>query len=137
MTGDLYLDLAISLAGVGLVVLISYVLGAWRTVKVTESAAADRLAFDEPDFAPGVWMTGVDGAAAAARAKAGGEIALVFPLGDRLVSRRLSAPAVKCAVQADAVVIDLREPSKRAIRLVAASSQQAGEWARALGCIGR
>ncbi|MCA8889228.1 MAG: hypothetical protein KDA46_10390 [Parvularculaceae bacterium] len=137
MTGNLYLDLAISLVGVGLVVLISYFLGAWRSVKVTEAAAADRLAFDEPDFAPERWMIGVDGAVAAALAKAGGEIALVFSLGDRLVSRRLPALAVKCSARDGTLVFELGEPSKRAIRLVAASSQQAGEWARALGCIGR
>lgn len=132
MTGDLVLDLLISLAAIALMVGISWLMGAWRTIRVDEASAAERLAFDEPDFAPVRWMVGADGKAAAALSESG-EAAFVFAVGDSLATRRPAPGAYRVSRDGEAVVAAIADPSKPAIRLRAASAGQAAEWAGGLG----
>jgi hypothetical protein len=128
VTGNLALDLLISAAGVGLIVAVSAALGGLRSITLDEAAARARLALDEPDFRPTEIFIGADGKAAAAIG-ADGEAALLFALGDGLATRRLAIGAFAVAASGPAVDILLRDPSKRRLRLVAASAEAAAAWA--------
>lgn len=132
MTGDLSLDLLISVAAIALMVGISWVMGAWRNVRVDEASAAERLAFDEPDFVPVRWMVGADGKAAAALSE-NGEAAFVFAVGDSLATRRFGPGACRIGREGEAVVARLADPSKPALRLRAPNAEIAAEWAGGLG----
>jgi hypothetical protein len=133
MTGDLAIDLAISLAGIALMVGVSFLIGAWRSAPVSEAAARERLAFDEPDFAPARFMVSRDGKAAAAISGAGDEAAFVFSVGDGLATRRLRCGAFKVRREGGEVVAELADPSKPKLRLIAGNSEEAADWAGGLG----
>jgi hypothetical protein len=128
VTGDPALDLALSLFGVLALVGAAYLLGATRTAAVTLEAAAERLAFDEPDFAVGDWLIDGAGRAAAAMSRDGREIALVFALGDGLATRRLSRGRVVAERAGSDIVIRLGEPSLGKLRLAAPDVATADEW---------
>ncbi len=129
MTGNLLIDSLISLAAIALMVALAWVFFRDPPGPVTEDAAAERLAFDEPDFRPVSWL--IDGQGRAAMAEgAGGDIALVSRLGGDLVTRRFPAAAVRAAEEGGALVIRPNDPGSR--RLVIAAPG-AAEWARKLG----
>ncbi|MEZ5922463.1 MAG: hypothetical protein R3C60_14090 [Parvularculaceae bacterium] len=128
MTGNLAIDLAISLGGIILMVAVSYFLGAWRTVKIDAAAAADRLSFDEPDFKPATWRVSSDGLAAAAASVNGGETALVFVLGDGLASRRFRSGAAPVRQNGRSLVWRLGEPSLPKVTVTAESEDIAADW---------
>jgi hypothetical protein len=128
MTGNLVVDLAISLAGIVILVGVSFVFGGWRTAAVTEDAAKARLRLDEPDFVQKEWMIGVDGGCAAAVSGDRHEIALVFAVGDKLASRRFRRGAVSIEKQAGAIIFRMKEPSLRKIRLLAANEADVERW---------
>ena len=127
MTGDPVIDLLISAAGIAALVAIAFVLGARRTVRVGEENARERLAFDEPDFVPAEVLVGVDGAAAAALSAAG-ELALVFAVGDGLVTRRRMARDYETARDGASIVYRLGEPSRLRVTLTAPSEAMATDW---------
>jgi len=131
MTGNLYLDLLISFAGIGVMVGVSFLLGAWKNAPVDAASAVDRLAFDEPDFAPARWMISADKRAAAALS-AGGEAAFVFAQGDGLATRRLSHGAFKVEQEGREVIVSFGDITKPKIRLVAGGEAEAAEWAGSL-----
>lgn len=131
MTGNLYLDLAISVAAIAVMVAISWALGAWRTIPVEEAAAKERLAFDEPDFAPRRWLMSRDGKAAAALS--GDEAAFVFANGDSLATRRYPLGAFKVSAEGEAIIAAIPDPSRPKIRLTARDAAEAAEWAGGLG----
>lgn len=128
MTKSLLIELALSLAGVGLLVAVSWVLGAWRSVSVTAEGAADRLAFDEPDLVITEWLIGADGKSAAALSADGAEIALVFALGDSLATRRLGRRQAGVERQGAALRFVLGEVSRRAVTLKAQDEPTARRW---------
>jgi len=128
VTGNLAIDLVISLVGIMVLVGISYLLGAMRSVIITSDAALDRLAFDEPDFRPGFSMIGEDGKAAAIIAADDRETAVVFAVGDGVATRRFRHGAVSLEKHGAVIEFVLNEPSKRAVQLRAADSQVAEEW---------
>jgi len=130
VTGSILLDLLISLGGVLVLVGLSAALGAWRTEKVTEAGAAERLAFDEPDFAPAEWLIDADGRAAFALSATGEEAAVVFALGDGLASRRFPVGALPASADGDTVTLRLTEPSKNRVSARAGSTEAAAAWAR-------
>lgn len=132
MTGNLFLDLAISFAGVAVLVAVSYLLGGWRSAPVDEAAARDRLAFDEPDFNPGAWLFGADGKAAAALSEDGREAAFVFSVGDGLSTRRARCGEVAVEAAGRTLTARLRDPSKWALKLSAGSPEEAARWASRL-----
>lgn len=129
MTGDLYLDLAISVAGIALMVGVSWMIGAWRSRPVERAAAAERLAFDEPDFAAVDWMVSEDRRAAAAISERGDEAALVFSVGDRLATRRFALGDVRARCEDSKIIIETGDLSKPKIVLAAQDARQAAEWA--------
>lgn len=128
MTGNLILDLAVSLAGIVVIVAVTYALGAFKSATVSAAGASDRLAFDEPDFKVGAWLIGVDGKSAAAVSADGAETALVFAVGDGLATRRFRKGAVGLEKDGASVVFRLGEPSRRVIRLAAADPGAAEQW---------
>lgn len=128
MTGNVAIDLAISLAGILVLVGVSYLLGGWRTATVTAEAAIARLRLDEPDFAPGEWMVGADGRCAAAVSGDRREIALVFAVGDKFASRRFRRGAVSIEKQAAAIIFRMKEPSLRLVRLIAPDPASLEGW---------
>lgn len=128
MTGNVAVDLAISLAGILVLVGVSYVLGGWRSAAVTAEAATTRLRLDEPDFDPIEWMVGTDGRCAAAVSGDRREIALVFAIGDKLASRRFRRGAVSMEKQGPAVIFRMKEPSLRMLRLVAPAETDVEGW---------
>lgn len=128
MTGDPILDLAMSLAGVLAIVGVTFALGAFRSAAVTQAAAAERLAFDEPDFAVGEWLIGADGRAAAAISADRRETALVFAIGDALASRRFRHGAAGLEKAGGAIRLRLGEPSLRAVTLAAGDEAAAEQW---------
>ncbi len=128
MTGNTAVDLAISLGGVVVLALVSWMLGGWRTVRVDAANAAERLALDEPDFAAAGWMIGADGAAAAATSATGRETVLVFRIGDGLASRRFRHGAVGIERRGLTLVFRVNEPSRREVHLTASSDAQAEQW---------
>ncbi len=129
MTGDLYLDLLISLGGVAVLVAVSFVLGGWKSAQIDESGARERLAFDEPDFLPSLWLFGADGKGAAAVSQDGAEAAFVFTLGDGLATRRVRIGAVPIEAKQGDVIATLRDPSKWVLKLAAGSPEEAARWA--------
>lgn len=128
MPTDLFIKLGFSLAGVGLLVGLSCLLGAWRSARVTIAAAAERLSFDEPDFKPAQWLVGADEKAAAALSADGAEIGLVFVMGDDFATRRLKRSSAKVRREGSALMFLLREPSRRAVRIATADEKAAEDW---------
>lgn len=133
MTTGLLIELGLSLAGVGVLVAATYFLGAWRTARVTLEAAAERLKFDEADFEPQDWLIGADGKAAAAISRDGAELGLVFVVGEDFATRRLRRSAVRLARDGAAIIFDLKEPSRRAVRIMAPDEGAAAQWFLRLG----
>ena len=133
MTGNLYLDLVISLVGVGVLVGVSWLLGGWRSAAVDAASAADRLAFDEPDFRVREWLISADGKAAAALSEDANEAALVFRVGDGLASRRFRRGAAPVERSGAALEIVLKDPSKWRLRLIAPDEASAERWLGGLG----
>lgn len=131
MTGNLYLDLLISLAGIGVMVGVSFLLGAWKNAPVDAASAMDRLAFDEPDFNPVRWMIGADKRAAAALSP-GGEAAFIFAQGDGLATRRFKLGAFKVEQEGTAVTVSFGDVTKPKIRLAAVTEIDAADWAGSL-----
>lgn len=128
LTKSLLIEIGLSLAGVGLLVAVSWMLGAWRSVQVTAGEAADRIAFDEPDLAVREWLIGADGKSAAALSADGREVALVFALGDSLATRRLNCRGATVEQQGAALRFALGDLSRRAVILTAPDEPTARRW---------
>jgi hypothetical protein len=128
VTGNLVADLAISFAGILVLVGISYFLGGLRSKVVTADAAIERLSFDEPDFEPGFIMVGADGKSAAVVSSNSSETALVFAVGDGFATRRFRHGAISLEKHGDRIEFRLNELSRRAVLLQAPDSKSAEEW---------
>ncbi len=128
MTGNLVLDSAVSLAAIGLMVLLAWAMFRAPSNPVTEVEARERLALDEPDFRPIGWLFDRDGASVLIEG-AGGDYALVSRLGLDLVTRRFDPATMKATEESGVLTIRPGDPGSRAIRLV---SPDAAAWARKL-----
>ena len=128
MTGNVLIDLAISAAGVALLVGLSRLVFGGVRAQVDEAAAAERLAFDEPDFEPEVWFLDSGGRGAAA-VNAQGEIAVVKPLGDGLATRRGAASAFRLSCDGATLEISAPDHTFPRLSLAAPSDEAALQWA--------
>ncbi len=126
MTGNLFLDSAISLSAIGLMILAAWLAFRAPPVAVDETAARARLAFDEPDFKPAVWVMDEEGRAALAEGTAG-EFALVRRLGADLVTRRFARGEATVQAENGALTVRPADPGSRAVTLRCAD---AAHWAR-------
>lgn len=131
MTGSLVLDLAISLAGIALMVGVSWSLGAWRTLPLDDARARDRIAFDEPDFNVSRLLIGADGKAAAALSN-DGEALIVFVLGDSLATRRFKPGAFEISQDGRAIIARTGDLTMPRVELLAGDEAEAADWASAL-----
>lgn len=130
MNAELAIELAVSAGITAALVAISFFLGAWRSVKVGEASARDRLAFDEPDFEIGEMLIGADGRAAVAIDRTGREGAVVFALGDGLSTRRFRLGAVEAGATDRALRLALHDLSKWRVEVAAPDAGVAADWAR-------
>lgn len=96
-----------------------------RRAPLDKAALADRLAFDEPDFAPTHWLTGSEGAIAV---NDKGEAALIKPLGDDLATRRFNLQSLKCRSEGALIVIDAPDHTFSAMSVAAADKDEAQRW---------
>lgn len=133
MTGNLVLDLVISLAGVAVLVGVAALLGATRTMTLDRASAAERLAFDEPDFVAAEWILSADGRSAFALSADGREGAAVFVLGDSLGTRRFAVG--RHAVRADGsrLILSTGDVTMRRVAVVAPDAAESARWAGLLG----
>lgn len=130
MTGNVFIDLAISISGVILLVgIVRLIFGAPRA-PLTVSAAADRLAFDEPDFEPAAWLADERGAIAV---NADGEAALVRPLGDDLVTRRLKLADLRWRREGARLIVEGPDHAFSGLAVSAPDEEDAKAWAARLG----
>jgi hypothetical protein len=86
LTGNLYLDLAISLAGISFIVGVSWFLGAMKTARLTEEALRRRAALDEPDLVIERLLISDDGRSGVALSAE--EAFLMTVVGDGFTTRR-------------------------------------------------
>ncbi len=130
MSGDDLLQLGVA-AGVTLALIgISALLGAWRSIKIDEQSARDRITFDEPDFRIDALLIGTDGRSAVALDEARGEGVLVFALGDGLATRRFRLGAIDAVAVSTRLKVTLRDVSKWRVEIIAPGAGAAEEWAR-------
>ncbi len=127
MTGNPIIDLAVSIAGVGLLVLLARLIFGLGGRSIDRAAAAERLAFDEPDFEPTDWLVGED--AALARNNAG-ELAVVMVHGDALVTRRLGAASPAPFYKDGVLTVPRSDGTVREV-CFALPESQAATWLRA------
>lgn len=132
MTGNLIIDSLISLAAIAFMVAMAWVFFRSPPGPVTEENAAERLAFDEPDFRPVNWLADREGRAVIAES-AGGDVAIVSRLGLDLVTRRFPAGAMRVSEEDGALVVRPSDPGSR--RLVI-EADGAAEWARKINPAG-
>lgn len=128
MTKGTLIEIAISFLGIALLIGVSWLFGAMRSVVVTKEAAAERLKFDEPDFKTGEWLIGADGRSAAALSANGAETALVLAVGDGLATRRFRHGGVGLERFENTLIFRLGEPSLRTVRLAAPDRATAEQW---------
>jgi len=128
LTGNVLIDLAISLTGIAILVGLARAIFGSAQQPLNAASAASRLAFDEPDFAPVAWV--VDEAAGAAIARNGaGEIALIKAAGDGLATRRAKAGAFSCAHSGAVLTIASPDLTFGGVTVTAANEAEAMQWA--------
>ena len=77
--------------GVGLIVVLVWLLGGWRDALIADAGAARaRYLDDDPLFEPGDVLLSADGRAALVFARSGTAAALLRVLGDRQITRSLA-----------------------------------------------
>lgn len=105
MTGNVVIDLAVSLVGVAILVGLARLVFGKIEPSIDREKAAERLAFDEPDFHPVDWLLDESARAALVRNEAG-EIAIIVAHGDGLVTRRVGAGRAHAAYADGRLTVD-------------------------------
>ncbi len=129
MTGNVLIDLAISFAGIAILVGLARLIfpnaggGVFNAEK-----ARDRLAFDEPDFHAEAWLVDAEHGAAIAMSDSG-DIALIKKAGDGLVTRRARAGALQCASDGADLAVTIPDHTFKGFAVRAASDREAQQWA--------
>lgn len=123
MTGDLLIDSVISLGAIAVMVATAWALFREPAEPVSERAARERLAFDEPDFNPITWLADGKGRALLAEGDAG-DFALALRVGRDLVTRRFSTALA--SAEDGVLIIRLGEAGLAKVEF---SSAQATIWA--------
>ena len=127
MTGNLLIDSAISIFAIALMVLAARLAFGKPSAVVSLAAAEDRLAFDEPDFAPVDWLVDTDANGALARNERG-EVAILFARGDGIVTRRFAAGAVKAGIAGNSLVISRIDHVTPELSLQLSEGRSAEAW---------
>ena len=132
MDTEFLIESAVSLAAIAIMVTTAWFVFRSPRASVTKEEAAERLAFDEPDFRPVRWLIDREGRAVLAEGAAG-DIALVSRLGLDLVTRRFPAKMLHAEASDGALVIRPNDPGSTKL-IIAADG--AAEWARKLAPAG-
>jgi hypothetical protein len=109
-------------------VLISGLLGGWKSLRVELAAAQERAAFDHPDFKAKQWIVSDDGSAALALSDRADEVVAVFANGDRLVTRRGSPQFFDIQFAGSLLTLKVADILSRRIALRAADAAEAAIW---------
>jgi len=126
LTGNVLIDLAILAAGVALLAAAAWAVFGARPAPIDMEHAAERLAFDEPDFEAVRWLSDEAGSAALAR-NLKGETALVLTHGDGLVSRRFRAGAMPARYEDGRLIVERADATARRAAF-ALSADEAALW---------
>ncbi len=105
MTGNVVIDLAISLTGVAILVVLARLIFGKVDTPFGLDSVRERLAFDEPDFQAVDWLIDEGAKAALARNEAG-EMAIVTAHGDGLVTRRIAAGRMRAHYGDGKITVD-------------------------------
>ena len=127
MTGNLLIDSVISLAAIGLMVLVARIFFPDQSSGVTMDRSIERLAFDEPDFVAVHWI--IDKAGRAALATDGnGRVALIFRSGSQLGTRCFEPGTVQIdTANTNQIMVQTNDAIGRSIEIHA---DGAADWAR-------
>jgi hypothetical protein len=128
MTGNFFIDALISITGIAAIVLIARLVFPASAIRITEATARERIAFDEPDFAPLHWLLDAQGRAALAEGAAG-DFILISPQGLDVVTRRFRAGAAKVWEQAGVLNVKLLDVT---LPKVSIADKGAAQWAMKL-----
>lgn len=132
MTGNFWIDNAISAAGIAFVVFVVFIAFRKKSEPLTRERACARIAFDEPDFEATEWL--IDEHANAALAMNGkGEFVLARGMGDDVLTRRFRAGDAIVAQENGRLIIKLRDISVPAIGMTV--GERAEPWARLLSTL--
>lgn len=126
MTGNVIIDLAISVTGIAILVLIARLMFPGAAAVIDQDAAAARLRFDEPDFLPANWAIDKVRGTAIAKSKSG-DFALVMVKGADLMTRRFFPDVVSIQYKDGALSVDLREVFMRPV-LIGIDEGEAKGW---------
>lgn len=96
-----------------------------RKAGFDEAAIAERLAFDEPDFEPLEWLISASGAIAVNGRQ---EAALIKPLGDGLVTRRLDLRDLHIRREGSNLVVDGPDHTFSGMVVGAGDEHEAQRW---------
>lgn len=124
------LDLAISLGGIAFLVGLILWLFPSGAAALTKEAAAERLAFDEPDFTPQDWA--IDAAGRGGLAIDAHEAALIRRNGADLATRRVRTNKLNASNEGAVLILSLDDPTFPPLRLTLASNEAAADWCRRL-----
>ena len=129
MTGNVLIDLAISIIGIAILVgLARLVFPKAGAAAINDAMVRDRLAFDEPDFEIAAFiLDAAQGAAIAAGAD--GDIVLIKKAGEGLATRRTHPGEAACARDGDRLTVTISDHTFRGFSLKTASDAEAQQWA--------
>jgi hypothetical protein len=126
------LTLLVPLVGIALILAAVWLTGGARRVVLDRALVLRRLAEDLPDFVAGEMAIDVERAQALVAAADGGNHAVVFVAGDKVVVRALDRRALRrVAVERDELVIDTDDFTHG--RFALALPGEATRWAARLG----
>ena len=126
MTGNVLLDLVISIVGIIILVGLARVMFSDAGPFIDQASAVQRLAFDEPDFSPVAWAVDQTAGVALARNNTN-EIAVVFAHGDGLATRRIAAQDAKVQYVQERLTIDRADHTSKSAS-VAMARDEAQVW---------
>lgn len=126
MTGNVLIDLAISISGVILLVGLARLIFGPRDITLNLARATERLEFDEPDFNPVHWLVCESGAVCVNDA---GEAAFVAPLGDGLVTRRFRLKDMRWRREGVRLIAETQDNAFASFAVSAADEAEARGWA--------
>lgn len=96
-----------------------------RKAGFNKGAVTERLAFDEPDFEPLEWLMSASGAIAVNGKQ---EVALIKPLGDGLVTRRLGLRELHIRCEGSNLIIERPDHTFSGMVIGAPSEAEAHQW---------
>ena len=127
MTGNFWIDNAISAAGIAFVVFIIAFVFRHKPASLTKTRALQALLSDEPDFSPADWLHDHQGRATLAY-DGKGHFVIVARVGIDTLTRRFKAGAVVVTQCEDRLSLDLKDMTLKPVEFNGVGD--AAHWAR-------